>query len=84
MVAAAVAAMEKNGLGCSAAPLMGGNLDLHRELEEQLAAFVCKEDCLMFSSGYTANLGLLQSILGPEDAVFSDKKNHASIVDAIR
>ena len=84
VVAAAVAAIQENGIGCSAAPLIGGTLDLHRQLEEQLAKFVGKEDSLLFSSGYAANLGLFQSILGPNDAVFSDRKNHASIVDAIR
>ena len=84
VVTAAVAALHKYGIGSSAARLLGGTVDIHRELEGKLAEFLSKEDCMLFSSGFSANLGLFQTILGPGDAIFSDQNNHSSIIDGIR
>ncbi len=72
--------------GCSsgASRLLCGNMSVHGQLEERLAAFKGKEAALVFSSGYAANVGTLSSLLGPGDFVFSDELNHASIIDGCR
>ena len=54
---------------------------LHDELEARLAAFKGTEEAVLFSSGYLANLGTVAALVGPDDAVFSDSLNHASIID---
>ena len=59
-------------------------MTIHRRLEEQLAAFKGTESCVLFGSGYLANLGAVGALAGPGDAVFSDELNHASIVDGCR
>ena len=79
-----MSALEKFGSGTSSSRLLGGSCNLHRELEEKLAKFLDKEACLLFTSGFAANVGLFQTILGPEDAIFSDQYNHASLIDGIR
>src|SRR5262249_35997239 len=56
----------------------------HRQLEHALARFHGTEAALLFSSGYQANLGILTALAGPEDAIFSDALNHASIIDGCR
>ncbi|WP_274366083.1 glycine C-acetyltransferase [Paenibacillus thermotolerans] len=82
--AAAAAATEKYGAGSGSVRTITGTLDIHDELERELAAFKGTEAALVFQSGYTTNLGVLSSILGPEDVVVSDELNHASIIDGIR
>ena len=72
------------GVGSGASRLIGGNMDVHAELEEALARFKGAEACLTFSSGYLANLGILGTLGGPDAAIFSDELNHASIVDGCR
>ena len=84
VVASARSALEQYGSGSASSPLLGGNSSFHRELEEKLAMFVNKEACLLYPSGFAANLGLFDTILGPEDAIFSDELNHASLIDGIR
>ena len=84
VVASAGLALEKFGCGSSSSPLLGGNSTYHKQLEEQLAKFVNKEACLLYPSGFAANMGLFDTILGPEDAIFSDQYNHASLIDGIR
>lgn len=64
--------------------LLSGNTRIWEELEAEFAAFADAEDALFFSSGYAANVGLLASLLRPEDTVFSDSSNHASLIDGIR
>ena len=81
--AAAEAAM-RWGVGAGASRLVSGTMTIHRRLEERLAAFKGSEDCILFGSGYLANLGAIGALAGPGDTVFSDALNHASIVDGCR
>lgn len=70
------------GAGSGAAHLVSGHLRIHHELEERLAAFLGRERALLFSSGYMANLGIGSALLRRGDAVFEDRLNHASLIDA--
>ncbi len=81
---AAARAASELGAGAGASRLVSGTMDLHRELEQALAAFEGAEDCVLFGSGYLANLGTIGALAGPGDVVFSDALNHASIVDGCR
>lgn len=71
------------GVGAGAAHLVSGHFDPHHQLESQLATFVGKPAALLFSTGYMANLGVVQALLGKNDTVFADKLNHASLNDAM-
>jgi len=79
---AAISAIEKYGFGSGASRLVSGNMEPHRGLEERLAKFKGSEAALVFNSGYHANIGIISALIGRGDVVFSDKLNHASIVDA--
>ncbi len=81
-VAAALAA--GTATGSTGSRLLSGNAKIWEEVESELAQFTGAEAALYFSSGYAANLGLLSSIVRPYDTVFSDRANHASIIDGIR
>ncbi len=81
--AAADAAM-RLGVGAGASRLVSGTMTIHRELEQRLAAFEGSEACLLFGSGYLANLGTIGALAGPGDTIFSDELNHASIIDGCR
>ncbi|HWY17085.1 MAG TPA: 8-amino-7-oxononanoate synthase [Solirubrobacteraceae bacterium] len=81
--AAAQAAM-RWGVGAGASRLVSGTMTIHRRLEQRLAAFERCEDCVLFGSGYLANAGAIGALAGRGDAVFSDERNHASIVDGCR
>jgi 8-amino-7-oxononanoate synthase len=81
---AAVAALRRYGSGCTGSRFLNGTLDLHEELEGRLARFLGGEDALVFSTGYQTNLGVIGSLVGRDDHIFSDRLNHASIVDATR
>ena len=81
--AAAEAAM-RWGVGAGASRLVSGTMTIHGRLEERLAAFEGTEACLLFGSGYLANLGVIGSLAGRGDTIFSDELNHASIVDGCR
>ncbi len=81
--AAAEAAL-RWGVGAGASRLVSGTMTVHRRLEERLAAFKGSEACVLFGSGYLANLGAIGALAGPGDAVFSDELNHASIVDGCK
>ncbi len=80
VVEAAAAAIRKYGTGCTGSRFLNGTLDLHLELERRLAAFMGKENCVLFSTGYMTNQGVIQALAGKGDLVFSDKDNHACIV----
>lgn len=71
------------GVGAGAAHLVNGHFAPHELLEQQLAAFVGKPAALLFSTGYMANLGAVQALVGKGDTVFADKLNHASLNDAM-
>jgi 8-amino-7-oxononanoate synthase len=81
--AAADAAM-RWGVGAGASRLVSGTMTIHRRLEEHLAEFEGSEACVLFGSGYLANLGVIGALAGPGDTIFSDALNHASIVDGCR
>src|SRR5438445_2955113 len=84
VLAAAKQALERYGSGCTGSRLLNGTLDLHERLEHELAQFFGKEACLVFSTGYQANLGLISGLVGRGDMVFLDKLDHASIVDGAK
>jgi len=81
---AASRALSRYGSGCTGSRFLNGTLDLHGQLESALAAFLGKEDCLVFSTGYQANLGLISGLIGRGDLVYLDKLDHASIVDGAK
>lgn len=70
------------GVGSGASHLVSGHLRPHQALEEQLAAFCGQQRALYFGSGYLANLAILPSLVGRNDAIFADRLNHASLIDA--
>ena len=78
---AAIKAVEKYGFGSGASRLVSGNMELHAELEQRLAMFKGAEAALVFNSGYHANIGIISALVGRGDVIFSDKLNHASIID---
>ena len=84
VVGAAVDAATRYGCSVGASRLIAGNHELYARLEEGLAALKGTEAALVFSTGYMANLGLLGALAGPDDIIFSDALNHASIIDGIR
>jgi 8-amino-7-oxononanoate synthase len=84
VIEAAVAAARELGVGSGASRLISGSMRLHHDLETRLAAFKGAEACLLFTSGYHANLGVISSLVGEGDAVFSDALNHASLIDGCR
>lgn len=71
-------------VGAGAAHLVSGHFEPHHQLEQQLAAFVEKPEALLFSTGYMANIGIVQALAGKGDTVFADKLNHASLNDAMQ
>jgi glycine C-acetyltransferase len=78
---AAVRAVERYGVGSGASRLVSGTMELHEVLERRVAAFKGTESALVFNSGYAANIGIISALVGRGDVVFSDRLNHASIVD---
>ncbi|MBI2604527.1 MAG: aminotransferase class I/II-fold pyridoxal phosphate-dependent enzyme [Deltaproteobacteria bacterium] len=81
---AAKKAIDHYGTGCTGSRFLNGNLSSHEELEERLAKFLGKEACLVFSTGFLANQGALSCLIGRNDAIFSDRENHASIIEGTR
>lgn len=84
VVAAAHAALDRYGAGAGASRLVAGSMELHHELEAQLAALKGTPAALIFPSGYMANLAVLTTFAGAADRLVSDKLNHASLLDAAR
>jgi 8-amino-7-oxononanoate synthase len=74
--------VEKYGVGSGASHLVNGHTQAHHQLEQKLAEFTGRERALLFSTGYMANLGIITGLLGRNDAIFLDKLDHASLVDA--
>jgi 8-amino-7-oxononanoate synthase len=83
LVAALQQGAAQHGVGAGAAHLVSGHTQAHEQLETALAAFVGKPAALLFSTGYMANLGVVQALVGKGDTVFADKLNHASLNDAM-
>jgi glycine C-acetyltransferase len=84
IVEAAREATKKYGVGPAAVRSIAGTTDLHVQLEGRLATFKGAEDVITFQSGFTANLGTIAALVGKEDVIFSDRLNHASIIDGCR
>ena len=83
LVASAKEALDRFGTSASASRLLSGDLEIHHRLEEEVARFKNKESALVFNSGYQANVGILSALYSKSDAIFSDRLNHASIIDGI-
>jgi len=81
---AAVRAVEEFGVGSGSVRAIAGTMTLHMELEEKIARFKQVEAAVVFQSGFAANAGTVQAILGKEDVIISDELNHASIIDGCR
>lgn len=84
LMMAGIEMAKRFGSGSCASRLMSGSLSIHKLLEDKIAKFKGKEAALVYNSGYQANIGLISAILGSKDVVFSDKLNHASIIDGIK
>ena len=84
VVKAAKDALDKYGSGCAGSRFLNGTLDLHVQLEKELATFVQKDDTLSFSTGFSVNQGVLAMVVGRGDYIICDDRDHASIVDGRR
>lgn len=77
-------ALDKYGSGCAGSRFLNGTLDLHVKLEKEISEFVHKDDCLCFSTGFSVNQGVLAIVVGRNDYIICDDRDHASIVDGRR
>lgn len=84
LAAATADAHAQEGFGAGASRLISGSMGAHREAESAFAAFLGKEAAALFSSGYAANVGAVQALVGRGDILFSDSLNHASLIDGAR
>jgi 8-amino-7-oxononanoate synthase len=84
VVEAGIEAMRKYGSGCAGSRFLNGTLDLHVQLEKELAAFVGKDEALCFSTGFTVNSGVIPVLTDRNDYIICDDRDHASIVDGRR
>jgi glycine C-acetyltransferase len=84
LVAAAKKALDEMGVGPAAVRTIAGTMTLHLELEKRLASFKGVDAAITFQSGFTANLATIPALIGKEDVIFSDRLNHASIIDGCR
>src|SRR5688572_3426766 len=84
VIKAAHDALDKWGYGLSSVRFICGTQSLHKQLEGRISEFLGTEDTILYSSCFDANGGLFETLLGEEDAVFSDELNHASIIDGVR
>ena len=84
VINAGIEAMKKYGSGCAGSRFLNGTLDIHVQLEKELAAFVGKDEALCLSTGFTVNSGVIPCLVGKSDFIFCDDRDHASIVDGRR
>ena len=84
LIAAAKEALDTHGLGMASVRFICGTSDLHRALEERVAAYVGQEDAILYAACFDANGGVFEPLFGEQDAIVSDSLNHASIIDGIR
>ncbi len=84
IIDAGCAAMQKYGSGCAGSRFLNGTLDIHVQLEKELAEFVGKDESLCFSTGFSVNSGVISQLVGKNDYVICDDRDHASIVDGRR
>ena len=81
VIEAAKRALDRYGMGAAGSPVLSGTMDVHLELERELAAFKAKPACMLFPTGYSTNVGLIQGIMRPGDLIVADQNSHASLVD---
>lgn len=81
---AAIHAVETYGTGCSGSRFLNGTMDIHLALEKDMATFLRKDDCIVFSTGFQSNLAIISAVTDRNDVILSDAMNHASIVDGTR
>src|SRR5918998_5501299 len=81
---AAMEGLDRWGYGMASVRFICGTQSIHKQLEDQLTAWLQTDDTILYPSAFDANGGLFETLLGPEDAVISDELNHASIIDGIR
>lgn len=81
---AAIEATKKYGTGLAGSPFLNGTLDIHKELEQKLAAYVGKEDAMLYSTGFGVNLGVVSTLTGRNDTIILDEQDHASIIEGRR
>ncbi len=84
VIDAAKAALDKYGSGCAGSRFLNGTLDLHVQLEKELAEFEGKDDSLCFSTGFSVNAGVIAMVVGRGDYIICDDRDHASIIDGRR
>ncbi len=84
IIEAGIRAFERYGTGCSGSRFLNGTLQMHLELEAELAEFVHKESTVTFSTGFQSNLGIISALVGRGDYVICDRENHASIYDGCK
>lgn len=83
-VEASIKAAEKYGAGAGSVPLLGGTLEIHKELESKLAKMKGCEDAIIFTSGYSSNVGCVSALVRKDDVAINDRLNHASLIDGCR
>ena len=81
---AAIEAVRKYGTGCAGSRFLNGSLDIHEETERRLAKFVGKDEAIIFSTGFQVNLGVVSCLLGRQDYILQDERDHASIIEGRR
>lgn len=84
VISAAVDAMCSHGYGLSSVRFICGTQDIHKELEQKLSAFLGTEDTILYAAAFDANGGVFEPLFNEQDAIISDKLNHASIIDGVR
>ena len=84
VVEAAKAAIDRYGVGACGSPILSGMTDMHRELEERIAAFLEREDCILFNSGFAGALGVLAGLLRRGDVAVLDEKSHICLIDGVK
>ena len=84
VIDAAKKSLDTHGFGMSSVRFICGTQDIHKELENKIAAFYKTEDTILYAAAFDANGGLFEPLFGPEDAIISDELNHASIIDGVR
>ena len=84
VVDAAKRAIDTHGFGMSSVRFICGTQDIHKDLEERIAAFHETEDTILYAAAFDANGGVFEPLLSKEDAIVSDSLNHASIIDGVR
>ncbi len=84
VIDAGIAALQRYGSGCAGSRFLNGTLDIHVQLERELAEFVGKDEALCFSTGFTVNSGVISQLVDRNDYIICDDRDHASIVDGRR